>query len=97
MRNASSFRMVVRATFSFGDGRTVFVGAVDDSVPFVGPCTCDLVRDRQSLLTLTIEGEMLPRPRLSAPTRAVSTTEPVPAEILAAPHGLELIGHAGSR
>lgn len=72
--------MDVVDTFIFKDGTTVFVGPIDTTLKFIGPCDCDVVSNGESKLSFRIDGEMIPSPSKAVdrpPHRAVSTREPI--------------------
>lgn len=71
------FTLIVKDIYTFRDGRTIFVGEIPEAPQFIGSCNCDLIAEDRRILTLTIEGEMLPNNRPDPQERVVSTTDPI--------------------
>lgn len=84
-------RMIVKDIFAFRDGRTVFTVLVRDPGQRIRPGRYGVVTEGKQLMTLQIEGEMLPNNRPDPNTRAVSTTDAVDAEKLRALANLALV------
>jgi hypothetical protein len=74
--------MTVTDIFAFHGGRTVFAVLVHDPGVRIKPGRYGVVTKGKQLMTLQIEGEMLPSSRPNPNMRAVSTTDSVDADKL---------------
>jgi hypothetical protein len=76
--------MQVLDTFYFKDGRTVFVGYLEEPVGYIKAGTAELrVGDR--VKTIAIEDEMVPSARKDRSKRSISTLEPLSAQFRQSP------------
>ena len=73
---AADTLMTVTDMFRFADGRTVFVGHVDKSEPFIGAATCQLCVNGDPVALVHIQGEMISDPTPPG-LRSVSTCDSV--------------------
>lgn len=71
----TNFRMRIRQTFCFRDGRTVLVGPVEGQEIPLRSCACELLVNGQVRQIIMVEGEMMPEPRHELGYRSVASRD----------------------
>ncbi len=56
-----NFVMIIKEIFNFQDGRTIFVGEINDRPHHIKKCNCKLYVANKLYGEIKIEGEMIPR------------------------------------
>jgi hypothetical protein len=90
-----SWQMEVRDVFRFGDGRTVFVGAISSASGFIEAAGCDVIVDGEKVGQVEVSEELPERREPSSSADRVLGTDDVidlSAET-AREHAVRLRGH----